>query len=62
MRKAIEQSQKESMMLYQKNLVQNELYDNTPDYMIDGTEDNTGSIDLGFFDQLNNFNSNGYGF
>lgn len=62
LRKAIEQSQKESMMLYQKNLVQNELYDNTPDYMIDGTEDNTGSIDLGFFDQLNNFNSNGYGF
>jgi hypothetical protein len=55
LRKAIAQSQKESMMLYKKNLIDSELYDNTADYMIDGSDENMGSIDLDLFNTLNNF-------
>lgn len=55
LRSAILESQKETAQLYSKNLISNKTLENTPDYVIDDYEENTGSIDLELFDQLNNF-------
>lgn len=55
LRKAIMMSQKESMVLHSKGLIENDLLDNTPEYIIDDYDENTGSMDLSLFDTLNNF-------
>ena len=55
LKKALLEAQKQTMILHSKNLISNDTLDNTPDYMIDDYEDGTGSIDLGLFDQLNQF-------
>lgn len=55
LKKALLEAQKQSMILHSKNLISNDTLDNTPDYMIDDYEEGTGSIDLGLFDQLNQF-------
>lgn len=61
LRSALIESQKETAQLYSKNLVSSDVLENTPDYVIDDYEENTGSLDLGLFDQLNNFSMNGSG-
>lgn len=50
MAEAIKKSQQESYALYQKKLIGNTLYENTPDIIMDEDE---GFIDLDFFDELN---------
>lgn len=55
LRRALMESQKDSMQLYSKNLVENDILDNTPDYMIDSYDDTSGTMDLSLFDQLNQF-------
>lgn len=51
LRKAIQQSQKESLEMQESGLSNNELYNNTPDTIINDFEE--GQIDLDFFDTLN---------
>lgn len=55
MKKALLNSQKNSMTLHQRGLVQNDLLDETPDGVLDDLYDSDGTIDLSFFDELNGF-------
>ena len=55
MRKAILESQRDSITLHQRGLVNNTLLNETPDGVLDDLYDGGGSIDLSFFDTLNGF-------
>lgn len=55
MREAIKKSQKESYALYQSGMSKSDVFNNTPDSMIDTNGDDDGSIDLSFFNNLNGF-------
>ena len=54
MRKALIQSQQESMRLHQKGLIQHNIIESTPDGILEEVRQ-TGSIDLNFFNELNGF-------
>ena len=53
MRKAIMDSQRDSIALKQKGLANNAIYDNTPSYMLESYDD--GELPLSLFDELNGF-------
>lgn len=56
MRQAIIKSQQQSYQLYQRGLVKNDLIERTPDGLLEEYDDAmSGSIDMGFFDELNGF-------
>lgn len=55
MEEAIQQSQKQSYQLHKSGMVNNEIYVNTPDNVIDDINDDNGGIPLDFFDSLNQF-------
>ena len=55
MREAIKNSQKESYILYQTGMSKSDVFNNTPDSMIDTNGNDDGSIDLSFFNNLNGF-------
>ena len=48
-------SQKESYRLYQSGMSKSDVFNNTPDSMIDTNGDDDGNIDLSFFNNLNGF-------
>ena len=52
LRKAMKQSQQNSYQLHQKGMSINDVLANTPDPIIDES-DNMGHIDLDFFDEIN---------
>ena len=53
MRNAIKDSQRNSHALYQAGISRSDVFENTPDAIIEA--DNDGSIDLDFFNTLNGF-------
>ena len=55
MRRAIIQSQQESMKLMQKGLIKNTMLENTPDELLDDMYYNQGNISMDFFDEMNGF-------
>ena len=54
MRKAMAESLKDTYKLQQAGEIENTIFDSTPDIVIDQYED-SGEIDLDFFDTLNGF-------
>ena len=54
MRIAIKNSQKQSYDLYQSGMSKSDVFNNTPDAIIEGYNDG-GDIDLNFFNTLNGF-------
>lgn len=53
MKEAIKNSQKQSYAMHQAGMISNNIFENTPDTVIDEGDD--GNIDLGFFNFLNGF-------
>lgn len=53
MKEAIKNSQKQSYTMHQAGMISNNIFENTPDTVIDEGDD--GNIDLGFFNFLNGF-------
>ena len=53
MRNAIKDSQRHSHTLYQAGISKSDIFENTPDAIIEANED--GNIDLDFFNGLNGF-------
>lgn len=54
MRRAIQESQKQSQILTSKGFTDS-VYANTPDYLVDSYSSDEGSIPLDFFDEINGF-------
>lgn len=57
MRRAIEKEQSASYKLQKKGLIGDSIFDSSPDVALDNFEDNLGSINLSFFNELNGIDS-----
>ena len=53
LRSAMKESQRQSFNMYQAGISKSDVFENTPDAIIE--EDNDGSMDLDFFNSLNGF-------
>jgi hypothetical protein len=55
MRSALIESQRETLALHRSGLVNNDVLENTADYLLDDIYESDGDIPLDFFDSLNGY-------